>query len=404
VAKKKSHPKAPLPVKRTATPVASDKDHGYDGLVSSLSQLLETARRSAARAINATLTATYWEFGRRIVEFEQGGKVRAGYGEELLKRLAIDLTAAHGRGFSRQNLQQMRAFFLGWGICQTPSGKFQSRAKLPANTTELTASAAPRPLESEAVSPNVFPLPWSHYVRLLSIENPNARQFYEEEAIRGGWSVRQLNRQVNAMFYERTALSKNKAAMLTKGQLPKPEDVVTPEEQIRDPLVLEFLNLKNEYAESDLEEALIQHLEEFLLELGGEFTFVGRQRRLRLDDKWFKVDLLLFHRRLRSLVIIDLKMGEFSHADAGQMNMYLNYAKANWVLEGEGPPVGLILCARKGHDEARYALDGLGNKVLTATYRTTLPEEKVLIAEMDRTRRMLELRAATGGDQPQGSK
>ena len=202
------------------------------------------------------------------------------------------------------------------------------------------------------------------------------------------------------MFYERTALSWNKAAMLTKGQMPIPEDTVTPEEQIRDPLVLEFLNLKNEYAESDLEEALIHHLEEFLLELGGDFTFVGRQRRLRIDDKWFKLDLLFFHRRLRSLIIIDLKIGTFSHADAGQMNLYLNYAKANWTLEGENPPVGLILCAEKGRDEARYALEGLGNKVLTTTYRTTLPEERVLVAEIERTRRMLELRSAAEGQKP----
>ncbi len=221
-------------------------------------------------------------------------------------------------------------------------------------------------------------MPWSHYVRLLSVENPHARQFYEAEAIRGAWSVRQLNRQINSMFYERTALSRNKVAMLSKSHTPKPDDTVTPEEQIRDPLVLEFLNLKNEYAESDLEDALIHHLEEFLLELGGDFTFVGRQKRLRLDDKWFKVDLVFFHRKLRSLIIIDLKIGEFSHADAGQMNMYLNYAKAHWTQEGENPPVGLILCADKGHDEARYALEGLGNKVLTTTYRMTLPEEKVL--------------------------
>jgi len=404
VAKKKPPPKSPLPAKQTATLAATGKDHGYDGLLSSLSNLLEDARSAAARTINAILTTTYWEVGRRIVEFEQGGKVRAGYGEALLHRLADDLTAAHGRGFSERNLRQMRAFFLGWEIRQTPSAELQARVKSPADETEQALSRHPMPFKPMAISPGVFPLPWSHYVRLLSIENPNARQFYEAEAIRGAWSVRQLNRQINSMFYERTALSKNKAAILTKGQIPKPEDAVTPEEQIRDPLVLEFLKLKNEYAESDLEDALIHHLEEFLLELGGDFTFVGRQRRIRLDNKWFKVDLVFFHRRLRSLIIIDLKIGEFSHADAGQMNMYLNYAKANWMLDGENPPVGLILCAQKGHDEARYALESLGNKVLTSTYRTTLPEEKVLIGEIERTRRMLENKSATEGEKPKGGK
>jgi predicted nuclease of restriction endonuclease-like (RecB) superfamily len=358
------------------------RDASYDEFLSRISSLLATARRGAARAVNAILTATYWEVGRRIVEFEQGGKARATYGEALLKKLSADLTAAHGRGFSKRNIEQMRAFYLGWII--SPDG---ARAR-----TAAIAQTPSAQLGASDLGTGKFPLSWSHYVRLLSIENTHARQFYEMEAIRGGWSSRQLGRQVNAMFYERIALSKNKAAMLTKGQVPKPEDGVTPEEEIRDPFVLEFLNLKNEYSESDLEEALIVHLESFLLELGGDFTFVGRQKRLRLDDKWFKVDLVFFHRGLRCLVIIDLKIGEFDYADAGQMNMYLNYARAHWVRPGENPPVGLILCAQKGHDEARYTLEGIGNKVLASTYRTTLPDEQVLTTELERTRRALELR------------
>ncbi len=394
MAKKKPTPKSSPPAKR-ATPLGDDR--GYGGLLSGLSTLLDKARHGVVRTVNTILTATYWEVGRRIVEFEQGGKARAGYGEALLQRLAVDLTAKHGRGYSERNLRQMRAFFLGWEIRQMPSAEFQARVKQAADTPGRALPTLSQPLEPTTISPGVFPLFWSHYVRLLSVENLHARQFYEVEAIRGAWSGPQLGRQVNSMFYERVAVSRNKAAMLTKGQMPKPEDVVTAEEQIRDPFVLEFLNLKNEYAENDLENALIQHLEEFLLELGGDFTFVGRQRRLRLDDKWFKVDLVFFHRGLRCLVIVDLKIGEFSHADAGQMNMYLNYAKAHWTKEGENPPVGLILCAQKGHDEARYALEGLGNKVLTSTYRTSLPDEKVLVAEVERTRRMLELRSTVGG-------
>jgi predicted nuclease of restriction endonuclease-like (RecB) superfamily len=152
--------------------------------------------------------------------------------------------------------------------------------------------------------------------------------------LRGGWSVRQLDRQINTQFFERTALSRNKAAMLTKGMKAKPEDVMTVEEMVKDPFVLEFLNLKDEYSETDLEDALIRKLEDFLLELGDDFTFVGRQKRLRLDDTWFRVDLTFFHRTLRCLVLIDLKLGKFSHADAGQMHMYLNYAKAHYALEG----------------------------------------------------------------------
>jgi len=199
-----------------------------------------------------------------------------------------------------------------------------------------------------------------------------------------------LDRQISSQFFERTALSKNKAAMLSKGAQAKPEDTVTPDEAVKDPYVLEFLNLKDEYSESDLEAALIHRLEEFLLELGSDFTFVGRQRRMRIDHTWYRVDLLLFHRRLRCLVIIDLKLGSLTHADVGQMHLYCNYAKAHWTLDGESPPVGLILCADKGSTLARYALDGLPNKVMAANYRTVLPDPAVLQEELDKARLMLE--------------
>jgi predicted nuclease of restriction endonuclease-like (RecB) superfamily len=237
-----------------------------------------------------------------------------------------------------------------------------------------------------------FPLPWSAYVRLLSVKNPHARAFYETETLRCGWSVRQLDRQVNSQFYERIALSRNKAAMLQKAEDAEPGDIITPEQAIKDPFVLEFLNLKDEYSESELEQALIEHLADFLLELGDDFAFVGRQRQLRLDDTWFRIDLLFFHRRLKCLLIIDLKAGKFNHADAGQMHLYLNYAREHWTKPGENPPVGLILCAEKGASQAHYALEGLPNKVLAAEYQTALPNEKLLTEEIEKTRRELETR------------
>jgi predicted nuclease of restriction endonuclease-like (RecB) superfamily len=224
------------------------------------------------------------------------------------------------------------------------------------------------------------------------VKNDHARQFYETEALCGGWSVRQLDRQINSLFYERTALSRNKAKMLTKGAAAQPADAVTAEQEIKDPYVLEFLGLKDEYSETDIEEALILHLEHFLLELGGDFAFIGRQRRLRIGDEWYRIDLLFFHRRLRCLVIIDLKRGKFTHADAGQMHLYLNYAREHWTLPDEHPPVGLILCTQKDEAVARYALEGLPNKVLAAEYRLALPDEKLLAAELDKTRRQLEAR------------
>ena len=204
--------------------------------------------------------------------------------------------------------------------------------------------------------------------------------------------MRQLDRQINSQFYERTALSKNKAAMLAKGQAGQDDAAVLPEAAINDPFVLEFLDLKDEYSESDLEDALIHRLETFLLELGNDFCFIGRQRRLRVGNEWYRVDLLFYHRRLRCLVIIDLKVGRFTHADAGQMHLYLNYAREHWVQENENPPVGLILCAQKDAAVARYALDGLPNKVLAAEYRTALPDEELLAAEIARARDALRRR------------
>ena len=244
-----------------------------------------------------------------------------------------------------------------------------------------------------------FALPWSAYVRLLSVKNPEARTFYQTEALRLGWSVRQLHRQIGSQFYERIALSQNKAAMLEKAENSEPSDVVTPEEAIKDPFVLEFLDLKDEYSESDLEDALIQRLTDFLLELGDDFAFLGRQRRLRIDDTWFRIDLVFFHRRLRGLVIVDLKVGKFSYADAGQMHLYLNYAREHWMKPGENPPVGLILCAEKGAAEAHYALDNLPNKVLAAEYQTVLPDEKLIAEELERSHRELEKRASVSGAQ-----
>ena len=371
----------------TAKPIKRKSDkpvsvQGYDGLLSGMVSLIEEARRVSAQTINAIITATYWEMGRRIVENEQSGRRRAGYGEALLKKLSADLTSKFGRGFSRQNLQQMRQFYRIYPpteICQTVSGKSGKR-QTPSGKFTLDA------LQDR------FSLPWSAYVRLLSLKSKQARAFYEEEALRGGWSVRQLDRQIESQFYERTALSKNKAAMLTRGAKQKPQDAVTPEEQIKDPYVLEFLSLKDEYSESDLEEALILHLEHFLLELGGDFTFVGRQKRLRIGDEWYRVDLIFFHRRLRCLVIIDLKRGKFTHADAGQMHMYLNYACEHWTHPDENPPVGLILCALKNSALAKYALHGLPNKVLAAEYKTVLPDEKLIAEELRRTRKLLEAR------------
>jgi predicted nuclease of restriction endonuclease-like (RecB) superfamily len=357
----------------------------YDSVHDNIVALLQAARVEIARSVNSLMTACYWEIGRHIVEFEQGGAERAGYGEALIQRLARDLRAKFGRGFSRQNLWQMRAFYLAVPAARTSQVSATTIVQTLSGVLPTGRSSYLHELASH------FPLPWSAYVRLLAVKDTGARSFYQTEALRCGWSVRQLDRQINSQYYERVALSRNKVAMLAAAELTEPGDALSPEEAIKDPFVLEFLDLKDQYAESDLEEALIGHLSEFLLELGDDFAFVGRQRRLRLDDNWFRVDLLFFHRGLKCLIVIDLKVGRFSHADAGQMHLYLNYAREHWMKPGENPPVGLILCAAKGAAEAHYALDSLPNTVLAAEYRTVLPDAALLATQLELSRRQLEL-------------
>lgn len=387
-----------LTAKREAAP------RRYVNLLASLADLLEDARRGSARAVNVIMTATYWEVGRQIVEFEQAGSGRAEYGKQLLARLSEDLSARFGRGFSERNLRSFRSFYSAWPdtrdrgdrfsqrqIWQTVSAKsghrraltdgeafgsvgdshFQiwqtlsakSRRSVVARKRFPRARAGKELKESQLAwlshLAGRFPLPWSHYIKLLSVEDCKARAFYEKEALRGGWSVRQLDRQISSGFFERAATYRKKALPARGGDRPFRDQPMSAEEEIKDPLVMEFLGLKDEYSESTLEEALIRHLESFLLELGDDFTFVARQKRLRVGGEWYRVGLMFFHRRLRCLVIIDLKIGKFTHADAGQMNLYLNYASEHWTHPEENPPVGLVICTKADHAVAHYALGGL---------------------------------------------
>jgi predicted nuclease of restriction endonuclease-like (RecB) superfamily len=244
----------------------------------------------------------------------------------------------------------------------------------------LATPSIPQTLSAESGLRPLFPLPWSHYVRLLSVADPEAREYYEREALQGGWSVRQLDRQIASLAYRRTrrALS-----------VPAKDEILPADAHLRDPFILEFLNLKDEYSETDLEDALIGSLQQFLLELGNDFAFVARQRRLRVGTEWYRVDLVFFHRRLRCLVIVDLKLGKFTHADAGQMNLYLNYASEHWTQSDENPPVGLILCSEKDAAVAHYALGNLSKQILAREYKLSLPDAREIAARIDKTRRLL---------------
>jgi predicted nuclease of restriction endonuclease-like (RecB) superfamily len=236
----------------------------------------------------------------------------------------------------------------------------------------------------------LFPLSWSHYVRLLALDEQAKRDFYEEEARRAGWSVRQLDRQINSMLYERVALSKKKGELLKKAE--KSGNRIRAEEAIKDPYVLEFLGLPEPASEHDLENALIQHMADFLLELGYGFAFVARQKRLQIGSESYYIDLLFYHRGLRCLVVIDLKVGKFTHADAGQMNLYLNYLLENEKMGDENDPIGLILCSEKDEAVAHYALGRLSNKIFASRYKLQLPDPEILKREIEAERRRLEMR------------
>ncbi|HAS17754.1 MAG TPA: DUF1016 domain-containing protein [Nitrospiraceae bacterium] len=378
----------------------------YSTLISDLAALIEQGRKTAVRYVNTALVATYWLMGRRIVEHEQKGKERAEYGEVLLERISRDLVLRFGKGFSIRNLRNMRTFYLLFPIRQTlsaESSKDKNGQTLSAELSEIfqpSAEDSILPLKTQTVYgkfeilhalSSKFPLSWSHYCLLMRLEEPFMREFYEAECIRGNWSVRQLDRQIQSMLYERTALSKRKLAVIAKAH-EKPF-AIKPEDEIKDPYILEFLGLKDEYSESQLEEALIYHLEHFLLELGVGFAFVARQKRIALEGSHYRLDLLLYHRILRCLVAIDLKIGEFTHADAGQMNLYLNYLKDKEKLPEEGDPVGIILCTGKKKTVVEYSLGGMNNRIFTSKYKLQLPDPEVLKAEIEHEReRLLEMK------------
>jgi len=332
----------------------------YNNLLDRVAEILHQARTKAVREINKAQVLAYWEIGREIVEFEQKGKAKAEYGEELIVKLAKDMTEKFGRGFSERNLRNMRAFYLNFPIRQTLSAKFEPM------------------------------LSWSHYCELLKVEEPLARSFYEQEANQNNWSVRELKRQINSMLFERLALSKDTKAvmrMAKRGQI-----VEKPEDAIKDPYILEFLNLKEEisYTESQLEQAIIDKLQYFLLEMGKGFTFVARQKRMTIANRHYYIDLVFYNRFLRCFILIDLKTGELEHADVGQMNFYLNYFKENEKAEDENDPIGLILCAKKDDIFARYVLGGLSNKVFASKYKLALPSERELRLKLKSIPLMLE--------------
>lgn len=349
-------------------------------LIHEIRALIQSARQTVVHSVDLIQVLTNFEIGRRIVEHEQRGNERAEYGKALLKELSATLTKEFGRGFSRSNLEYMRKFYLTYQdrsmqIDQTPSAKFlpDEKSQMPSGKS-MTARKSQIASGTSAIS---FNLSWSQYVFLISIDNPDERSFYEIEAARGGWTLPELKRQFNSGLYERLALSRDKDGvkkLAAEGQL-----VARPEDLLKDPYVLEFLGLdeKAKYTESDLESAIIDKLEHFLLELGKGFLFEARQKRFTFDEEHFFVDLVFYNRLLRCYVLIDLKIGKLAHGDLGQMQMYVNYFDRFVKLDEESPTVGIVLCKKKHDALVEITLPKEAN-IHAKQYQLYLPDKEVL--------------------------
>lgn len=345
--------------------------------------LLQNAQQQVLRAVNSTMTYTYFEIGRMIVEEEQNGKERAEYGKQILKGLSQQLTKEFGKGFSLSSLEQIRKFYLIYSnstmllrilniqIPQTLSTELDSQ-KTQSLSTEF------KNIDFQTLI-SFFKLTWSHYTFLMRINDEKERSFYEIESEKHNWSVRELKRQYDSALYTRLALSRDKEGVLKlseEGQIiEKPKDI------IKDPYILEFLGLPelHNYSESELEQEIINKLEHFLLELGEGFAFVARQKRITFDDKHFYIDLVFYNRVLKSFVLIDLKIGELKHQDLGQMQMYVNYYDREMRLEGENKTIGIVLCQNKSDLVVEYTLPDNNEQIFASKYKTILPSKEDLI-------------------------
>lgn len=364
-----------------------NEDLGLGQLVAEVRSLVHSARHAAATTVNTLQVLTNYEIGRRIVEHEQKGAKRAEYGKELLKELSVRLTDEFGKGFSERNLRSFRAFYLTYqdrssAIWQKPSAKLPQMQKGQTPSDQLAPTGIIQTLSEKML----FTISWSHYVLLLTIKNPEERSFYEIESAQSGWSVPELKRQVASCLYERLALSKDKESvrrLADEGHV-----IVKPEDMLKEPYVLEFLGLdeKAGYSESDLETAIIDQLEHFLLELGKGFLFEARQKRFTFDEDHFFVDLVFYNRLLRCYVIIDLKLDKLSHQDLGQMQMYVNYFDRYVKTPDENPTIGILLCKRKKDAIVELTLPTDAN-IHAREYSLYLPSKELLQEKlMDWTR------------------
>lgn len=347
-------------------------------LYDSIKLIIEESKSQIVRSVNTTIILTYYEIGRIIVEDEQSGKSRAGYADQTLKQLSVDLTRDYGKGFSHRNLEYFRKFYLHHSnrISQTPSAKSARRGK---STAEAKESIS----QTLSAFSKRFPLSWSHYILLMKIDNEAEQRFYEIESEKNNWSVRELQRQFDSSLYERLALSKDKKEvkeLARKGQI-----IEKPTDALKHHTVLEFLDLREDerYTESDLENAIISKIEHFMLEFGKGFLFEGRQKRFTFDGDSFFVDLVLYNRLLKCYVLIDLKIGRLTHQDIGQMQMYVNYYDRKMKLPTENSTIGIILCKEENKSVVEFTLPKDNKTIFAKEYKLYLPSKEELKKQME---------------------
>jgi len=348
-----------------------------ESIYSRVRDILEAARGGAYRAVNFAMVQAYWHIGRVIVEEEQKGKAKAGYGEYMIKELSERLTNEFGKGFTISNIKYFRQFYLAFEIGHAVRGQSRITEKSNAQREEL-------PLIKPELS-------WTHYRLLLKIERPDVQKFYIDECITGNWSSRQLERQINSFYYERLLSSRDKKRV--RAEIQKLEPGPGPKDIIKDPYVLEFLDMREskKYLETDLEQGLIDKLHDFLLELGKGFSFVARQKRITIEDDHYYIDLVFYNYFLKCFVVIDLKVGKLTHQDIGQMDFYVRYFEKVVRQSEDNPTIGLILCAQKNEAMAKYTLLENSKNVFASKYKLYLPTEIELKKELEREKRMIDM-------------
>jgi predicted nuclease of restriction endonuclease-like (RecB) superfamily len=353
-----------------------------DDLLGRIASILDAARGQVVRAVNHATVSAYWHIGREMVEALQQGNEHATYGKALIERLAQKLTERYGKGFSATNLGYFRQFYLAYrGRIPDPAGGESQRCAAP--------SGIPHPVggESSMFHPN---LSWSHYRALMRVTDPDARRFYEAEAARANWSRRDLERQINSLYHQRILANAVRTGMLQNQR--QPEETLRPVDVLKDPYVLEFLDLPStpQFHESQLEDAIITRLQNFLLELGRGFSFIARQQRIRFADKDLFIDLVFYNYLLKCIVLVDLKIGELTHQDIGQMDGYVRLYQEQHRSDGDNPTIGLILCSEKNEAIARYSVLHESQQLFASRYRFTLPSEEELQRELRRERALIE--------------